>query len=203
MKSIRIILTITISVLVILVVAFQWIIIDWITPFLYPLLFALLIITFSVFFIVNFIHLFKFSEKGLLVFVPVIYQILTILIILYVPFTNLWLKFDFWYYKDERNEIVQNVKDRELTGNVSHNSNLIKLDTKHPLLSLGGNEIVVQERDGLKYILFYTFRGVLDNYSGFLYVPEFGHPTKYSDLDETDATQIIHLEKNWYYVSHH
>ena len=67
---------------------------------------------------------------------------------------------------------------------------------------MGGNEVVVEEHDDKTYVLFFTFRGVLDNYSGFLYVPDGGSPSLFSDLDEQQFTQIVPLEENWYFVSH-
>jgi hypothetical protein len=52
-------------------------------------------------------------------------------------------------------------------------------------------------------VFFFTFRGILDNYAGFLYVPSGGKPTEYSDLNEPQSVEIEHLEGNWYYASHH
>ena len=67
---------------------------------------------------------------------------------------------------------------------------------------MGGNEVVVESHDGANYVFFFTFRGILDNYSGFLYVPEGGKASRFSDLSEQDSTQIKHLENNWYFTSH-
>jgi len=89
-----------------------------------------------------------------------------------------------------------------LQPNVDHNPRLIRLDESYPLVSMGGNEIVVEEHDGGKYVLFFTFRGILDNYSGFLYVPSGGVPSLFSDLNEQQFTEIEPLEENWYFVSH-
>jgi hypothetical protein len=65
------------------------------------------------------------------------------------------------------------------------------------------HEIVVEGKDGAQYVFFYTFRGILDSYSGFLYVSKGGAPTGYSYLGEEKFTQITPLEENWYHVSHH
>ncbi len=40
-------------------------------------------------------------------------------------------------------------------------------------------------------------------FPGYLYVPDGGSPEKYSDLNETETTEIESIEQNWYYVSHH
>jgi hypothetical protein len=42
---------------------------------------------------------------------------------------------------------------------------------------MGGNEVAVEEHAIKKYVLFFTFQGILDQYAGFLFVPEGGPPT--------------------------
>lgn len=66
---------------------------------------------------------------------------------------------------------------------------------------MGGNEIVVERHREGAYVLFFTYRGVLDNYSGFLFVPQGGDPRGFRDLGETGTT-IEPLEQQWYFVAH-
>ena len=80
---------------------------------------------------------------------------------------------------------------------------LIALGSEYANISKGGNEVMLQEIEGENYVMFYTFRGILDNYSGFLYVPLGGDPRNFLDLNEQDTTQIIQYSDNWYYASHH
>jgi len=44
-------------------------------------------------------------------------------------------------------------------------------ESSYPGASLGINAVAVEKTDGKRHILVYTFRGILDNYSGFIYVP--------------------------------
>ncbi len=199
----RLIISIVASLAIILLTAFEWSIIDRITPFLYMPLAGAVWLFFIIAAIASLTCLFKFKQIGVNSLLPLGTLAAGFLIVYLVPFTNLWLKADFALYKNERTEIVKRVYDSRLKPNVSHNTSLIDLGNLYPLVSTGGNQIIVEEHAGLKYVFFYTFRGVLDNYSGFIYVPDGGEPKNYSDLDESDSSQITYLEGNWYYVSHH
>ena len=53
-----------------------------------------------------------------------------------------------------------------------------------------------------KYVFFYTFRGILDNYSGFLWVPEGGKPELFQDAGES-GTEVLFYGGNWYFIGHH
>jgi hypothetical protein len=66
-------------------------------------------------------------------------------------------------------------------------------------LSKGGGDIVVETKGKAKSILFFTYRGMLDNFSGFVYNPNDNKPSK-SDFNG-DFEQIKKVHKNWYYVS--
>lgn len=199
----RFIVAVFASLAIIILTAFEWSIIDRITPFLYMPLFGVVWLFFMAAVIVSLTCVFKYKKIGIISFSPLSILMGAFLVVYFVPFTNLWLKADYSLYKKEREEIVKKVYENKLKPNVNHNSSLIGLGSSYPLVSMGGNEIVVEEHVGLKYVLFYTFRGILDNYSGFLYVPDGGVPTNYSDLDESSSTQITHLDGNWYYASHH
>lgn len=199
----RLVFSIVASVFVLLMSAFEWSLIDKLTPFLYMPLLGLVWLLFVISGITSLSCFSKFREIGLKVVIPISIVFTSFLIAYFVPFTTLWLKADFALYKEEREEVVKKVNVGELIPNVSHNDSLINLGDKYPLISMGGNEIVVKEYEGLKYVFFYTFRGILDNYSGFIYVPSGGDPREYSDLSESNSTQIISLGENWFYASHH
>ena len=123
--------------------------------------------------------------------------------VIYIPFTTLWLKVDYIINKEQRNVVVKEVLSGKLVPNVEYNSSLINLGGKYPNLSKGGNDIIIEHHDNFTYVLFSPFRGILENYSGYLYVPEGGAPDRFSDLDKTESTEIKHIEDNWYFVSHH
>ncbi|TLX48064.1 hypothetical protein C1E24_04480 [Pseudoalteromonas phenolica] len=196
-------LAMSISIFAILIMAFQWSIIDWITPLLMPFLIFLVFIIFLIGLGFSLSCLFKFKQIRWLAIVPLATQLLAFVIIEFVPFTKLWVNVDFHLYKSQRQEVVERVYSGELVPNVEYNSSMIALGSEYSKVSMGGNEIQIQDINGLKYVFFFTFRGILDNYSGFLYVPDGGDPINFADLNEEDVTQIIKYADNWYYTSHH
>jgi len=192
-----------ISVFAIFVIAFQWSIIDWVTPLLMPFLIFLVFIIFLIGLGFSLSCLFKFKQIRWLAIVPLATQLLAFVILEFVPLTKLWVNADFHLYESQRQEVVERVYSGELVPNVKYNSSLIALGSEYSKISMGGNEILIQDIDGSKYVFFFTFRGILDNYSGFMYVPDGGDPKNFADLNGEDVTQIIKYADNWYYTSHH
>ncbi len=191
------------SVLLILLSAFQWSLVEIITVFLMVPLFGIVGVFFIGCMISSLTCLLKFKTIGRKSLTPIAIQVAALLLVIYVPFTMFWLKVDYAINKEQRGVVVTEVLNGQLKPNVAHNSSLINLDEHYSGLSRGGNDIVIEHHENLTYIFFFTFRGILDNYSGYLYVPEGGAPEKYSDLDEAETTEIKHIESNWYLVSHH
>jgi hypothetical protein len=182
----------------------KWSIIDHFSLFF----FIPLSICFGIVWIVSFISSFVVLTKCKTIgkkaaMLPLSINIMTLVIILFVPLTKFWIKFDYWWYINEREKVIELIQSGVLSPNVNHNKSLIALPSSFPNISSGGNEVVVKEYNHNKYIFFYTFRGILDNYSGFLYVPKTGDPRQFSDLDEENVTELIKFDENWYYCSHH
>ncbi|WP_434926070.1 hypothetical protein ACRWQN_10595 [Shewanella sp. HL-SH8] len=191
------------SLLLILLSAFQWSLVEIITVFLMMPLSGAVWLLFIGCIISSLTCLLKFKAIGKKTFAPIGIQVAVFLLVIYVPFTMLWLKVDYAINKEKRDVVVTEVLNGQLKPNVDHNSSLIHLGENYRGLSRGGNDIVIENHESLTYVFFFTFRGIMDNYSGYLYVPEGGSPEKYSDLNETDSTEIKHIENNWYLVSHH
>ena len=196
-------LAITSSILLILLEVFWFSIVDVITVFGMPLLSAIIWLFFIACSIASLACLLEFETAGKSCIKPIAVQIITLLMVIYIPFTALWLKSDYIINKSQRNVIIKEVLSGKLVPNVEYNSSLINLGDKHSNISKGGNDIIVENHDDLTYIFFYTFRGILEDYSGYLYVPEGGAPDKFKDLNEVQFTEIKHIEDNWYFVSHH
>jgi hypothetical protein len=121
------------------------------------------------------------------------------ILVLVTPFTDLWLAVNYRWYRSDRERIVRLVQDGRL---LAGQGGIVALPRGEPYVSVGGNEIVVEEHEGKRYVFFYSFRGVLDNYSGFLFVPDGGTPTQFSDLWEADSTQLRRLDGQWFFASH-
>ncbi len=179
------------SILVILLGFFQWNLVDIITEFLMLPIWLLVFGFFIVITVKSIIILFKNKEWK-----PFIIQLVTVLLWLFFPFTQVMLNLDFKMNKIEREAVVQMVENGTLKPNVSYNSSLIKLPQKYHQLSKGGGEIVIEKNGNL--VLFFTYRGILDNFSGFVYSPNDKKP---DELDfDGDFKQIEKLDENWYFV---
>ena len=181
------------SVLVILYMFLQWRIIEIITEFLMlPVL--LLVFGFFIYITVRaIITLFKNKDWK-----PIVIQVITILLLFFIPFNQIILEIDFKMNKSERERVVKMVENGKLKANISNNSSLIQLPKKYQHLSSGGGEIVVEKSGDGYTILFFTYRGILDNFSGFVYTPDNQKPSK--KTFDGDFKEIEKMAKNWYFA---
>jgi hypothetical protein len=60
-------------------------------------------------------------------------------------------------------------------------------------------EVLIDRRDGKSFILFFTFRGILDRFSGYVYSPTDDPPAKDQFLG--DGIEIDHVAPNWYWYA--
>ena len=192
-----------VSTCLVLVTAFQWPLVDTLTPFLMlPLLGAVWII----FIVVSAWCLVHFArhEKTRRNLSPAIICVAALGIVTLVPFTKIWLNFNFASNKSARERVVQEVSAGTLTPNrvLADGVGVISLPRLTPNISAGGNEIETARRDGKTYVFFYTFRGILNSYAGFLYVPTGGDPSAYPDVKADPEAISVRYEEHWFFVSH-
>lgn len=75
----------------------------------------------------------------------------------------------------------------------------VNLPSKYAGLSRGGGEVHIVGEGKSKTVMFYTFRGVLDNFSVYVYAPTSG---KYMTLSHyTDWVQILPMREGWYFCA--
>lgn len=118
-----------------------------------------------------------------------------------VPFTRIWLALNFRWHAAARERIVAEIASGKLKPNVDYNGALIALGPGEPHVSAGGNDVVVEMREaGRPWVLFFTFRGVLNHYSGFLHVPDGGDPAAFGDLARRKH-QVVRYAPGWYFVA--
>ena len=182
------------STLVILNGFFQWNLIEIITPFLMMPVWLVLFGFFIVITVRAIFHLFKYKNWQ-----PIAIQVITILFLFYFPFTKVMLDLDFKMHKTERDKVASMVESGKLIHNVPDSPSLIKLPKRYDQLSKGGGEVIAVHTGDRLTILFFTYRGMLDNFSGFVYSPN-GPKSIEKDLDE-DFVEIEKLAKDWYFVS--
>lgn len=182
--------------------AFEWSIVDVITPFLLIPLLGALWLSLGASAIWAIVHAIRNHRDGWEASLPLLVCVTAGLVTAFVPFTEIWVDANFHLLRRQREEVVHRIQAGALRPDDGHEA-LISLGRTFPALSTGGNEILVEKHGGQDYVFFFTYRGILDNYSGFLYVPKGGDPRSFSDLDEAESTQLEPLGNQWYFASHH
>ncbi|MEJ9226563.1 hypothetical protein ABEX88_27695 [Priestia megaterium] len=193
-RSRLLLLSLISSFFVILVSLFQWDLVDMITEFLMLPIWLFVYAFFIIMTIWTLIHLFKKRKWQ-----PFVIQLITISLWFFFPFNQVNLDLNFKIHQDKREEVATQIENGVIKPNVSDSPSLIQLPKKYTQLSKGGGDIVVETKGKAKSILFFTYRGMLDNFSGFVYNPNDNKPSK-SDFNG-DFEQIKKVHKNWYYVS--
>ncbi|MFS8604560.1 hypothetical protein LRO89_18295 [Priestia megaterium] len=193
-RSRLLLLSLMSSLLVILVSLFQWDLVDMITEFLMLPVWLFVYAFFIIITVWALIHLFKNRKWQ-----PFVIQLITIILWFFFPFTQVNLDLNFKIHQNKREEVAARIKNGVIKPNVPDSPSLIQLPKEYTQLSKGGGDIVVENKGKATSILFFTYRGMLDNFSGFVYDPNDHKPSK-SDFDG-DFKQIEKLHKNWYYVS--
>src|SRR5215831_18999650 len=159
---------------------FRWTIIEWLTPFIDPIMVLGLGLALLCALVVSLLHfLFRFRKAGLRqAAIPFLVNCATLLIVLFVPFTRITTNLDFrWNYR-KRMEVVADVLSGKLdkAGRATGRGEFVQLPPSHRGLSAGGDEIIISRRDGATLVFFFTFRGILDSFSGFVYCPDGAKP---------------------------
>ena len=120
--------------------------------------------------------------RGRAALAPLAVCLVTWTLLTTVPWLRLWLTFNFHWHRTDRERVVEDIRRGVLAPNVDYNASLIALGRSYPHISAGNNNVVVEKRPEGPWVLFFTFRGVLNHYSGFLHVPEGGDPETFHDL---------------------
>ncbi|KGP73473.1 hypothetical protein [Pontibacillus yanchengensis] len=126
---------------------------------------------------------------------PILVHAFTIAV-LFIPFNNMMVHVKFNMNKSDFNKVVEMVESKELEPNVPNQPTLIELPDAYDHLSSGGGEISVEGQGNQLSILFYRNRGMLDNYTGYLYTKT---PSSF-DMLGLESNDVKELEDSWYYV---
>ncbi|HFK1747180.1 TPA: hypothetical protein ACGX4N_004003 [Bacillus cereus] len=172
----------------------KWYLVQLVTPFFMPFVSIAIYGSFFIIFIIGIINFIKCKNWK-----PLVIQLIIIIICIYVPFVKIFMKLDFIIYKEDRKQVIELIEQKKLIPNVEYNSKMIHLPKQFVSTSKNGGDILVQEKENSTLIFFYTYRGILDNFSGFIYSFNDIKPIK-SDFN-SDFKEIIKVEKNWYYVT--
>lgn len=179
---------------------FFWSIIDAVTPFIAPFAWlSVLAITLASMIMAIILPFRRWRTHRMTSLAPLGFLVTCFIITRFVDFTALWLTANFKYRHADRLEVVRRIERGEFYSNISHNVSLIALPRQFSSVSLGGGEVMVQ-RDGDRFkVLFFTFRGILNNFSGFIYTSDGLVPKNGDFTGEFFVNKKI--EDRWYYVS--
>ncbi|MCF8356602.1 MAG: LamG domain-containing protein [Melioribacteraceae bacterium] len=141
--------------------------------------------------IINIIHLIRYKYTFKLL-IPIFLNIITIIMVLIIPFTSIFLDLDFRVNFKQRMNFIEDHSGQLITYK-------IKVSKQYGNISLGGNEVLVSNKDNDFKVLFFTYRGILDNFSGYVYSKNNIAPDV-NDFGD-DFYQIDKIEENWFWVS--
>lgn len=101
-------------------------------------------------------------------------------------------------YEDARFKLNSTRFDKAAQEMMQHSADInVLLPNQYRNLSRGGGEVIIEGDGNKKIVMFYSFRGILDNYSVYAYVPE---GEAYETLSQSENwKKIIKLGENWYY----
>lgn len=141
------------------------------------------------------------KKEGLSGAIPFGINLLTAMIIVwYTPLSDLWMTANYPLYKTGRAEVVKQIEEDKLKSE-GENRALIQLPDYFPILSSGGNDVLFEPKGKEFYVLFFTFRGILASYAGYLYVPDGGDPAEFAEMKGDYFFIIDPVAPNWFWVS--
>ena len=191
-----------ISLLLLSLQLLRWPLTEILTVFLEPILELVVGIAFIVVAIAAIVYgVRKRKAAGAGAWLPFMICFAATLALIFLPFNSLYLKFNFNRYKSRRTTAAQQI----LAG--SHGQlvrsggrgDLILLPSSERVLSAGGGEVMVDHRDGEAFILFFTFRGILDHFSGYVYSPSDRPPATDQFLGR--GIEVLRVAPNWYWYA--
>ena len=180
---------------------FRWPLTDLLTPFIEPFVEIAAGLLFLVIGIGSLVHALRQRKvPGHSAWLPFCLFACAFVIIPFVPFDQIYLKANFYLYKSDRTAVAQSILagpegQRENQGG---RGNFVSLPTGMKDLSAGG-EVTVDHRDGKTYILFLTYRGILDRFSGYVYSPTDDPPAKNEFLG--DGVEIERVAPHWFWYA--
>jgi hypothetical protein len=180
-----------------LIKASEWILIALLSVFIYPLIYLFFLGSWIFLAWCAIVYLFwHFRTNWLTAVLPTLFNILTVLIFLFVPFTKIWLDYLFDKNYPSFLEVIELVENGEIPKEPGEH--LTPLPKKYAILS-DGQEIYIEQEGKTLSVFFFTFRGVLDNFSGFVYRSDDSQPPQtfmYGDWGE-----MTRIQPYWFFVA--
>ena len=180
----------------------RWPLVSLLTVFVEPLLEIAVFLCFTVVGICCLVYAIRNRRSASRkVWLPVAICLSAAIIVVAVPFSELYLKFDFYIYQDRRTAVAEKLlQNPSLVTNVPGSRGaFVTLDPADSYLSRDDGEVLIDRRDGNTFVLFFTFRGILGRFSGFVYSPTDEPPGK--DEFDGDGLEIKRLAPHWFWYA--
>jgi hypothetical protein len=195
--------SIFLSALLLSINFFRWTLVDWLTVFLEPFLEMAIGIAFLGVLAWSLVHfVLKFKTFGSRSGLPLLINVCVLLVALFLPFTAITIKLDFYTNYASRMKVVNDVLHGKMEKYVTQRGafgNMIHLPEPYKGLSSDGGDVIVFRREEQTLILFYSFRGILRSFSGFVYAT--GNATPQNGDFGENFFEIERLRPNWYWVA--
>ena len=198
-RNLVIYISIMSSLLLILLYFLQWTLVEYITPFLIPLVFSLFWGLFTLSFLYSIIEFFRNTNRTRRkAKVSLIVMLLTLIFVVTVPFTKIIIRVDFWMNYLKRHEVVNWLQSTQIQNKATFETQFLELPIELSRVSRSG-EIIFSIDNGDLKVFFFTYRGILDNYSGFVY--DSSASNKLQEFLGDNVREEIKMADNWFWVS--
>lgn len=177
------------SLAILLTRLFQFVLLDWLTVFLFPLLLLVLLILAIVGLIWSIVFWIRSDHKSGF---PLIVQIAGITLGIFIPFERLWLVYNFQHHLPARQQVIALIQTNQIKS-----SDITELPPLYRSTSMGG-DVQITQQDGSLSVVFFTLR-VMGGAQGFVY-REAATPMPSDLFPGYQVLQQQPIVNSWYYT---
>jgi len=186
------------DILVIAVNLFRWDLTHLLTPFVEPFIEDIIYGAFAIFSFLSLLYIFYGAGKQKLRAIALASTNLIALgIVIFFPFTRLLVDVDFHLNLDRRERVIYLIQSGKLQPESGRQTMMLPMELRY--LSKGGGEILIEKASGNLEIFFFTYRGILNDYSGYLYSSSIRNSSNAALI--RGCREIINIQDHWFWVS--
>ncbi len=158
-------------------------------------IYIILIIIFVVNFILCILDM-KKNKNSVLNIISIIILITIVLTVLFFPFRYIKTKVELILYEDERNVIIEKIKNNKLNIDKFGNASLPK---EYKKVSTSGEVFIYKNENNKMVVSFWVFRGMVSGSAELIYSTG-GEKLIRENEKEHPIISIKKMKDNWYYV---
>ena len=180
---------------------FRWMLVDLLTVFLEPMVEIAVFSAFAAVLVWAIVHaILPFRGARGNRFSPLLLGLASLAVFLFVPFNEIELKINFASNLNSRTVVAQRIlASKSFDGPMQGGQgDFVHLTGTEYALSDDGDVMVLQTAQK-QMVFFFTFRGILDHFSGFVYSATDAPPEKEDFGGEW--VEVTHLRRNWYWAA--